>query len=210
MATEYKLSYTAAEVDERLKEIDNLAKDSDIPTKISDLQNDSGFITQHMIVQPEAPQDTSVIWVDTDDNNADDATELINVALAQAKESGEFDGKDGFGIFKATGVSTLAGDSNDESNFDVIVPLDNIITNGRTLQIGDFIIYETYDDRILTIVSFDEYYAYCENVVYFPKGPAGASGYTPVKGTDYYTDEDKAEMVEAVIAALPVYNGEVE
>ena len=34
-------------------------------------------------------------------------------------------------------------------------------------------------------------------------------GYTPVKGVDYYTEADKTEMVNAVIAALPVYDGEV-
>ena len=34
-------------------------------------------------------------------------------------------------------------------------------------------------------------------------------GYTPVKGTDYWTETDKAEMVNEVIAKLPVYNGEV-
>ena len=34
-------------------------------------------------------------------------------------------------------------------------------------------------------------------------------GYTPVKGTDYYTEADKTEMVNAVIAALPKYDGEV-
>jgi hypothetical protein len=38
----------------------------------------------------------------------------------------------------------------------------------------------------------------------------GKDGYTPVKGKDYYTEADKAEMVEDVIAALPKYNGEVE
>ena len=42
------------------------------------------------------------------------------------------------------------------------------------------------------------------------QGPAGQDGKTPVKGVDYYTDQDKQEMVQAVIAALPVYNGEVE
>ena len=42
-----------------------------------------------------------------------------------------------------------------------------------------------------------------------PQGPAGNDGYTPVKGTDYYTEADKTEMVNAVIAALPVYDGEV-
>ena len=38
-------------------------------------------------------------------------------------------------------------------------------------------------------------------------GPAGPDGKTPVKGTDYYTDADKAEMVNAVIAALPTWEG---
>lgn len=37
----------------------------------------------------------------------------------------------------------------------------------------------------------------------------GKDGYTPIKGTDYYTEVDKAEMVQAVIAQLPVYDGEV-
>ena len=32
---------------------------------------------------------------------------------------------------------------------------------------------------------------------------AGADGYTPVKGTDYFTEDDKAELVQEVIAALP-------
>ncbi len=43
-----------------------------------------------------------------------------------------------------------------------------------------------------------------------PSGTPGTDGYTPQKGVDYYTDTDKQEMVQAVIAALPVYNGEVE
>lgn len=41
------------------------------------------------------------------------------------------------------------------------------------------------------------------------QGPQGPDGYTPVKGVDYYTVADKAEMVTAVLAALPVYAGEV-
>lgn len=40
-------------------------------------------------------------------------------------------------------------------------------------------------------------------------GNPGADGYTPIKGTDYWTETDKTEMVADVIAALPVYNGEV-
>ena len=41
-------------------------------------------------------------------------------------------------------------------------------------------------------------------------GAKGADGYTPVKGTDYYTESDKTEMVNRVLAALPIYTGEVE
>jgi hypothetical protein len=40
-------------------------------------------------------------------------------------------------------------------------------------------------------------------------GEPGADGKTPVKGTDYFTAADKQEMVTAVLAALPKYNGEV-
>ena len=35
-----------------------------------------------------------------------------------------------------------------------------------------------------------------------PVGPAGPSGYTPVRGTDYWTGEDKTEIVEDTVAAL--------
>lgn len=42
------------------------------------------------------------------------------------------------------------------------------------------------------------------------QGEPGADGYTPQRGVDYYTEADKAEMVAAVLTALPVYNGEVE
>ena len=50
-----------------------------------------------------------------------------------------------------------------------------------------------------------------EDVVQFtaPQGEPGEPGKTPIKGTDYFTDADKAEMVNAVIAALPKYDGEV-
>ena len=39
------------------------------------------------------------------------------------------------------------------------------------------------------------------------KGDPGADGYTPVKGTDYWTAADKAEIVNDVLAALPTWTG---
>lgn len=39
------------------------------------------------------------------------------------------------------------------------------------------------------------------------KGSAGEAGYTPVKGTDYFTAADKTELVNDVLAALPTWTG---
>lgn len=41
MANEFKLSFTAAQINAKLGEIDNLAKKAELPTKISDLMDDS-------------------------------------------------------------------------------------------------------------------------------------------------------------------------
>ena len=41
------------------------------------------------------------------------------------------------------------------------------------------------------------------------QGPAGKDGTTPERGKDYWTEADRQNMVNDVIAALPVYNGEV-
>ena len=43
-----------------------------------------------VVAQATAPSDTSVVWVDTDDNSVDEFQDAVNIALAQAKESGEF------------------------------------------------------------------------------------------------------------------------
>lgn len=40
-----------------------------------------------------------------------------------------------------------------------------------------------------------------------PQGPVGPAGATPVKGTDYWTAADKAEIVQATLAALPTWTG---
>lgn len=39
--------------------------------------------------------------------------------------------------------------------------------------------------------------------------PSGDVTLVPVRGIDYWTDEDKAEIVSSVLAALPVYDGGV-
>lgn len=38
-------------------------------------------------------------------------------------------------------------------------------------------------------------------------GPAGPAGYTPVRGVDYWTEEDKQSIVSGVLSALPNASG---
>ena len=52
-----------------------------IPTKVSQLDNDSGYLTEHQDISGKL--------------DASKLPEAVNEALAQAKASGEFDGKDG-------------------------------------------------------------------------------------------------------------------
>ena len=40
-----------------------------------------------------------------------------------------------------------------------------------------------------------------------PQGPEGPAGYTPVKGTDYFTEADKTELVADVKAQITVPSG---
>ena len=51
MATEYKLSYTASDINSKLGQIDDLAKKSEVPTKVSELDNDSGYLTEHQSLE---------------------------------------------------------------------------------------------------------------------------------------------------------------
>ena len=77
--------------------------------------------------------------------------------------------------------------------------------------VGDCICYSYY---LYHIYYVDATYAYMDTYQSIrgatgAAGSDGADGNTPVKGTDYFTPADKTEMVNAVIAALPKYAGEV-
>lgn len=40
-------------------------------------------------------------------------------------------------------------------------------------------------------------------------GKDGTDGKTPVRGEDYWSESDKAEIISSVLSSLPVYAGEV-
>jgi hypothetical protein len=156
---------------------------SAIPTKVSQLTNDSSFASEDYVdnkvssidipsgyvVQPEPPEDKTVLWVDMDDESLDDFSEAINAALAQAKASGEFDGKDGASVtVKSVSESTADGGSN-------VVEF----TDGKTLTVKNG-----------------------------KTGGKGDPGKTPVKGLDYWTPVDQQE-IESFIASELAKRGQL-
>lgn len=69
------------EIDESGKPAVFEAEDVKVPTKTSELENDSGFLTEHQDISGKLDKEK--------------LPEAIDDALVQAKESGEFNGKDG-------------------------------------------------------------------------------------------------------------------
>lgn len=212
MDTEYVLPFNGIEIEEKLGKIDSLATKNEVPTKTSQLNNDSGFITSYTETDPTVPAwakastkptyTASEVGADASgtanslisahntatDAHADIRTALnnklssselqtaINTSLAQAKASGEFDGANGKdGSNGKDGVDGKDGVSATHS------------WNGTTLTITSASGTSSAD------LKGDK----------GDKGATGAAGTTPVKGTDYFTEADKAEMVEDVKNSIP-------
>lgn len=169
---EYKLSFTGAEIDRKLGQIDNLAKKSEVPTKTSQLSNDSGFITSYTETDPtvpnwaKQPNKPSYTAAEVGALSSSELSNAVNSALAQAKASGEFDGEKGDkGDTGATGPQGPQG------------PQGNPGATGATGATG------SKGDK-------------------GDKGDTGAAGYSPVRGTDYWTPSDIAEIKSYVDEAI--------
>lgn len=188
----------------------------------------------------------------------------VDDALAQAKASGEFDGKDGadgVGIreVKQTTTSTVSGGKNvvtvyltDGSSYTFTVyngqkgadgtggsgggtgadgvgisnaeinsdgELVLYLTDGNEINVGRVVgadgadgvsITEAYineNGNLMIVLGNGEYGEIDVGYVIGEKGEKGEKGDTPVKGTDYWTDEDKEEVVADILAALPTWDG---
>lgn len=140
-------------------------------------------------------------------------TNAINTALAQAKTSGEFDGKDGENGTSVTVKSVSESSADGGSN--VVTFSDGktvTIKNGNKGDDGENGVGISSIERTATNGREDTYTITLTNgvtrtfIVTNGKdgeiGTPGENGKTPVKGVDYFTEGDISDMVTAVMNAI--------
>ena len=112
----------------------------------------------------------------------DDLQAAIDAALAQAKESGEFDGMDGTNGVDGVGVASVeqTTESSEDGGKNIVTVT---LTNGTKSTFA------------------------VKNGSKGSDGAPGADGATPVKGTDYFTDADIQTIVNAVYVKIADGNG---
>lgn len=152
MATEFKLSYTGSQINEKLNKIDNLIEKNEVQT-------------------------------------------IINTTLAQAKESGEFDGKNGVSATHSWNGTTLTVTSSSGTS--------SANLKGDAGVSPTITIEETASGVLIEATNPDG----TQQIGY---ALHGAPGKSPVKGVDYWTEEDKNEIIQSVVAELGVVVGEVD
>ena len=136
--------------------------------------------------------------------------EAINEALAIAKESGEFDGPRGYKgdrgsiAFPLIGVHISIDNGTIESANEYIRSEGGNFYVHENPQAGDAFYTTAGDLCYINSTSSDGkggynlHYRRIANL----RGPSGVAGKTPVKGEDYFTEEDVNEIAERVLNSL--------
>ena len=124
--------------------------------------------------------------IDSDKLDKTELTNAVNNALAQAKASGEFNGEQGYSIHAlGTGFSPTYGP-------DAEYPEIDLGSNRLSTKIGDLIIFTNSGDIYKIISKYSAYQLVLKSI----------GSIKPIEGIDYFTADDKADMVAQVKAAL--------
>lgn len=154
----------------------------------------AGYLEENPV--EAAPIDTTL----TQSGQAADAKAvgdaIANIELTPGPQGEK--GKDGAAGADGLSMYTVSAEPEMESDTGGTVDPGLIDTGGRTLTAGDLLlspggkvyrVLQAADTVICSVSFFADLH--------------GSDGLTPVKGTDYWTEADKAELVDAVLAALP-------
>lgn len=178
------------------------------------------YLTEHPIAetdptvpdwakQPEKPTYTAE---DVGALAQDALQDAIDQALAQAKNSGEFDGekgspgKDGITPHIGGNGNWYLGDNDTgkPSRGDPGTPGKNGV-DGTSVTVQT--VAESTEDGGENVVTFSD--GKTLTVKNGKEGANGADGHTPIRGTDYYTEADKREIVDDVLEQMTSGGGDV-
>lgn len=189
MATEYQLSYTASEINQKLGAVDNKLDASALS-----LHNTSG-VSHNDIRELISGLSTRLNTVaNSDDTTLDQLSEIVAYIKAN---KGLIDGITTSKVNVADIVDNLTTSvSNKPLSAKQGVALKSLIDTLTTNKLDASSLTSAIEQALATAKASGEF-----------DGKDGTNGKTPVKGTDYWTATDKAEMVEDVISQLPSDEG---
>jgi hypothetical protein len=133
----------------------------------------------------------------------EEMAEAIEGKLDDAQESGAFTGLRGYSILRVSSSTTSAsGTGTNGAAIKYKIALSKVCSEAgvEAVYVGDTVFRASV--YMYPVVKVDENYVYL-GAYTSVKGSPGPDGKKPEKGTDYWTPEDKAEMVADVLAALP-------
>ena len=166
------------------------AERSEIPTKTSQLQNDSGFLIEE--ADPTVPE-----WAKAPQKPSYTPQEI------GAQPAGDYALKSEIptklpnpNTLTFSGAASGSYDGSETVNIN-IPEVSGIPGKAATIQVGTVTTGEAGTQANVTNSGNET------DAVFNFTIPKGDNGKTPIKGVDYYTEADKEEMVQAVIAALP-------
>lgn len=144
-----------------------------VEVKLPEYSGDDSTQNAVVHVGPTPPEDTSVIWVDTSDDTEADVQTYCDAAIAASLTAAKESGE-----------------------FDGVDGQDGGYYTPSLTQTDDNTVRFMFD------ASKDGMPRVLDQMITLPCGPAGANGTTPVRGTDYWTDADKAEIKSYVDEAI--------
>lgn len=166
------------------------AERSEIPTKTSQLKNDSGFLIEE--ADPTVPE-----WAKSPQKPSYTPQEI------GAQPAGDYTLKSEIptklpnpNTLTFSGAASGSYDGSETVNIN-IPEVSGIPGKAATIQVGTVTTGEAGTQANVTNSGNET------DAVFNFTIPKGDNGKTPVKGVDYYTEADKQKMVQAVIAALP-------
>ena len=149
--------------------------------------------------KPTVSEDGLLEWIPT--SNTMPAVQAVNIKGPQGDKGNN-------GVYVGTEEPTdVEVWINPQEMPDFIVTMEEVTEEverqleGKNLDLSDYYSKTEVDAKIEAI-----------EIIQGPQGetgPAGKDGYSPIKGTDYWTEEDKSEIIDEILTLLPEGGGEV-